>query len=149
MEGSWGKGREESLVKKQKYSYPFLVSSRPVINTNFSIVNYIARPVSTPCPSTAFSQVDLYLPSGTKGKSDSQGLSPPNPASMDNLNFILIDRSGDLVDEWRTAFAKQVPGEIQANFKMITTLLSDLEGEDKIFDCIVSPANSYGRLDGG
>ncbi|KAF8893196.1 macro domain-like protein [Gymnopilus junonius] len=68
---------------------------------------------------------------------------------MDNLHFILLDRSGILVEEWKIAFAEHVPEAIRDKFKMVTSNLSDLEGDDKQFDCIVSPANSYALLDGG
>ncbi|PPQ95046.1 hypothetical protein CVT25_000614 [Psilocybe cyanescens] len=67
---------------------------------------------------------------------------------MDNLQFILIDRSGLLVQEWTHAFSEHISDPtIRAKFTMLTMrgTLSDL-GQ---FDCIVSPANSYGRLDGG
>jgi len=71
---------------------------------------------------------------------------------MKQLQFILLDRSGDLVREWTKAFGERVPETIRQRFTMVTSKssrLSDLEEKYKKFDCIVSPANSYGLLDGG
>ncbi|KAF4618830.1 hypothetical protein D9613_010040 [Agrocybe pediades] len=71
---------------------------------------------------------------------------------MKQLRFILLDKSGDLVREWTKAFGELVPEAIRQKFEMVTSKspkLSDLEEKYKHFDCIVSPANSYGRLDGG
>ena len=69
--------------------------------------------------------------------------------SMDSLHFVLADLSGELIEEWRHAFKEHVPDEIRGRFSIIHSKLADLTAPDNQFDCIVSPANSYGRLDGG
>lgn len=68
---------------------------------------------------------------------------------MDRLHFVLADLSGPLIEEWREAFEQHVPDEIRGHFSIIHSKLADLTPPDNQFDCIVSPANSYGRLDGG
>ena len=60
--------------------------------------------------------------------------------------FVLFDLYTDLVDEWRQAFAALVPQECQARVSIIESDFSDLKSP---LDCIVSPANSFGRFDGG
>ncbi|KDR80220.1 hypothetical protein GALMADRAFT_61988 [Galerina marginata CBS 339.88] len=68
---------------------------------------------------------------------------------MDDLEFILLDRSGALVKAWNDAFAELVPDNIRGKFTTVSSMLSALESPHNQFDCIVSPANSYGFLDGG
>lgn len=72
---------------------------------------------------------------------------------MDELQFTLIDRFGLLVQEWTRAFSEHISDDaIRAKFTILTVssgALSDLDPAHKQFDCVVSPANSYGRLDGG
>ncbi|OBZ71364.1 hypothetical protein A0H81_08767 [Grifola frondosa] len=63
--------------------------------------------------------------------------------------FLLFDVWTDLVDEWRQAFAALVPEECQAHVTILETTLSELKPPNASFDCIVSPANSFGRFDGG
>ncbi|KAH9478651.1 hypothetical protein JR316_0009108 [Psilocybe cubensis] len=74
-------------------------------------------------------------------------------APMEDLNFILIDRSGALVSEWTRAFTEHIQDRaLRARFTPLTLhsgALADLDAAHKQFDCVVSPANSYGRLDGG
>ena len=62
-----------------------------------------------------------------------------------SVRFVLFDLSQDLVDKWREAFTTLVPEECRAN---ITIMHKGLDAIPKPFDCIVSPANSFGRLDG-
>ncbi|KAH9940611.1 macro domain-like protein [Amylocystis lapponica] len=68
---------------------------------------------------------------------------------MDNLYLTLLDISSSLVDEWRRALAQHVPESIRDRITIVQSTLEDLTPPESQFDCIVSPANSYGRLDGG
>ncbi|TDL18457.1 macro domain-like protein [Rickenella mellea] len=68
---------------------------------------------------------------------------------MDALQFILLDISKPLIEEWQRAIAQHVPDRFQGNFSIVKSKLADLAAPHKQFDCIVSPANCYGRLDGG
>ena len=63
-----------------------------------------------------------------------------------SVRFVLFDLSQDLVDKWREAFTTLVPEECRTN---ITIMHKGLDAIPKPFDCIVSPANSFGRFDGG
>ncbi|KAI5989326.1 macro domain-like protein [Pisolithus albus] len=62
------------------------------------------------------------------------------------VNFTLFDVSAGLVDQWREAFTVLVPAECRARVVVRHGRISDLHPP---FDCIVSPANSFGRFDGG
>jgi len=68
---------------------------------------------------------------------------------MDHLEFVLLDISAPLIEEWQLALKKYLPKGIQTKFTIIQSNLSTLLPLYDQFDCIVSPANSYGRLDGG
>ena len=68
---------------------------------------------------------------------------------MDDLEFILLDMNHSLIEDWKLAFKEHVP-EVIDKFSIVECMLENLKsGPHKQFDCIVSPANSYGRLDGG
>ena len=68
---------------------------------------------------------------------------------MDNLEFILLDVNPSLIKEWKSALKEHVP-EVIDKFSVVESILENLKsGPHEQFDCIVSPANSYGRLDGG
>lgn len=62
------------------------------------------------------------------------------------IKFTLIDRHPELIHAWEAAFAKYVPEEVA---KRYTIVQSELARVKPGFDCIVSPANSYGLMDGG
>ena len=68
---------------------------------------------------------------------------------MDNLKFILLDINRSLIKEWRRALIEHVP-EVIDKFSVVESTLRNLKsGPYEQFDCIVSSANSYGRLDVG
>lgn len=68
---------------------------------------------------------------------------------MDNLEFILLDINRSLIKEWNLALKEHVP-EVIDKFSVVESILGNLKsGPHGQFDCIISPANSYGRLDGG
>jgi hypothetical protein len=67
---------------------------------------------------------------------------------MDGIQFMLLDLSKELVEEWKLAFKEHTSDEIQSRVQFVHSDLMEVEGENASFTCIVSPANSYGRLDG-
>lgn len=62
------------------------------------------------------------------------------------VKFILFDVNPSLVRHWQAAFEALVPPEARDNITIVQAQLDDLKTP---IDCIVSPANSFGRLDGG
>jgi hypothetical protein len=68
---------------------------------------------------------------------------------MDHLEIILLDVKHSLIEEWKTALKEHIPEVIDKFFVVESTLENLKSGPHEKFDCIVSPANSYGRLDGG
>ncbi|KAG6374756.1 macro domain-like protein [Boletus reticuloceps] len=74
---------------------------------------------------------------------------------MSDVAFILIDppnKATSLVKEWQHAFAQHLQPKDLERFTFVETRLSQLQAESAdhaTFDCIVSPANSYGIMDGG
>jgi O-acetyl-ADP-ribose deacetylase (regulator of RNase III) len=63
---------------------------------------------------------------------------------MEKVHFIFCDINGEMCKEWRKQIATLTP-EQQSHFSIFHDRLSEYTGT---FDCIVSPANSYARLDG-
>src|ERR1700690_2535431 len=61
-----------------------------------------------------------------------------------NIHFILCDPKEDLCREWQKNVNKLQLAQ-RSNFTIFNGLLSDYKRK---FDCMVSPANSYCRLDG-
>ncbi|KAF9231474.1 macro domain-like protein [Melanogaster broomeanus] len=57
-----------------------------------------------------------------------------------SVKFTLFDISNHLVEAWREAFSALVPEQCQAQVTIL---------QISPIDCIVSPANSFGRFDGG
>ncbi|KAF8165722.1 macro domain-like protein [Crassisporium funariophilum] len=66
---------------------------------------------------------------------------------MNGIKFFFLDPSNSLTEAWQSAFEQH--GLTQHNFAIINSTLQDLPEDLRTYDCIVSPANSYGRLDGG
>jgi O-acetyl-ADP-ribose deacetylase (regulator of RNase III) len=64
---------------------------------------------------------------------------------MEDIHFILCDPKEDLTNEWITSINKYVPKSLVKNFTVMNGVLGEYRGK---FDCIVSPANSYSRIDG-
>lgn len=64
---------------------------------------------------------------------------------MENVQFIFCDPKKDLCKEWVASINKHVPIDLRKNFSILHGTLNDYKGK---FDCIVSPAQSYCRLDG-
>lgn len=55
------------------------------------------------------------------------------------MKLILFDRCSDLCEKWQQYFKNEINVEVK----------QCLFQEIKKFDCIVSPANSFGIMDGG
>lgn len=68
---------------------------------------------------------------------------------MQSVRFTIIDTSGSLVAACGHAFKQHLSEPVLSRFTLKQSKLSQLQPPDSLFDCIVSPANSYGRLDGG
>lgn len=62
-----------------------------------------------------------------------------------NVNFIFCDPKQDLCEEWRNAIVDSFPDNEWSKFTVYNGYLSEVKTP---FDCIVSPANSYARLEG-
>ncbi|KZV66351.1 macro domain-like protein [Peniophora sp. CONT] len=57
--------------------------------------------------------------------------------------------TNDLVTEWKRAINDILPQEMHKNFSVLEGKLCSLPAEQLACDCIVSPANSFGIMDGG
>jgi hypothetical protein len=68
--------------------------------------------------------------------------------SLPPLEFVLIDTRGALCAEWKEEFGK-LPEDVRAHFTFVQSRLDELPAPHNKFDCAVSPANSYGLMDGG
>ncbi|TDL25138.1 macro domain-like protein [Rickenella mellea] len=67
-----------------------------------------------------------------------------------SIDFLLIvpQRENELYNTWKTALNSKLPSALANRFSFLRCKLNDLLPDTR-FDAIVSPANSYGRLDGG
>ncbi|KAF9473502.1 macro domain-like protein [Pholiota conissans] len=63
--------------------------------------------------------------------------------------FTLLDLSTPLTEAWGRAITQHITEAYRDNFSVVRSILADVAPPHDKFDCIVSPANSYGRLDGG
>ncbi|KAI6017964.1 hypothetical protein PISMIDRAFT_104116 [Pisolithus microcarpus 441] len=77
---------------------------------------------------------------------------------MSNVSFILIeppprrpskDTQASLITEWQLAFAQHLQPNDLERFSFLERRLDRLKEAQVTFDCVVSPANSYGIMDGG
>ena len=67
----------------------------------------------------------------------------------DTPHFIFIDPPTSLCDAWNRAIAEHFPSDANAPFSVHEGKLNELDADLLRCDCIVSPANSYGIMDGG
>jgi hypothetical protein len=77
----------------------------------------------------------------------------PMPKPDELPHFILISpapraNSESLVKAWTQAITT-LPSNLQAHFTVLEGMLSSLPPDKLRCDCIVSPANSFGIMDGG
>jgi hypothetical protein len=75
-------------------------------------------------------------------------MSQSSKIALEDVQFLFFDISEALVQGWDHAFSQLVPEQVRTQIQTLTCALSKLPPEHAKFDCIVSPANSYGRLDG-
>jgi hypothetical protein len=68
--------------------------------------------------------------------------------ALEGVQILFFDFSENIVKAWDRAFAKHIPERLLPQIKTLQSALEHLPEEHVKFDCIVSPANSYGRLDG-
>ena len=78
---------------------------------------------------------------------------------MSNVSFTLVDlprkpsnndsQHASLIEEWQRAFAQHLQPKDLERFSFVESRLNQLQAAQVTFDCIVSPANSYGIMDGG
>ena len=66
---------------------------------------------------------------------------------MATVRFTLFSTDEELVDLWRENFAALVPADVRARVSIVHRSFEALA--DTPLDCLVSPANSFGRFDGG
>jgi len=66
----------------------------------------------------------------------------PKPSEYD-------DPSTSLCDAWNRAIAEYFPSGANLPFSVYEGTLNELDADLLHCDCIVSPANSYGIMDGG
>ncbi|KAF8546641.1 macro domain-like protein, partial [Imleria badia] len=59
------------------------------------------------------------------------------------------ESQASLIKEWRNAFAQHLQPKDLERFSFLESRLNRLQAAQVTFDCIVSPANSYGIMDGG
>lgn len=75
--------------------------------------------------------------------------------TMSDVEFVFMSRKHnesfgrDLCEEWLKQIAEQLSPEEQKRIAVVQSSLQKLEPPYSHFDCIVSPANSYGIMDGG
>jgi len=68
--------------------------------------------------------------------------------ALNGVHILFFDMSVKIVKEWDQAFKKYIPERLRPQLTTLRSALDQLPAEHVKFDCIVSPANSYGRLDG-
>jgi len=64
---------------------------------------------------------------------------------MDNLRIILCDPKKALADAWKKNIQEKLTSTEAAHFTVRESLL---DAVPDTFDCILSPANSFGTMDG-
>ena len=63
-----------------------------------------------------------------------------------DITFTLFSIDDDLVDQWQQSFFALVPEELR---NWVSFVHESYNALNATFDCIVFPANSFGRFDGG
>ncbi|KAL1680819.1 hypothetical protein EV122DRAFT_206928 [Schizophyllum commune] len=65
--------------------------------------------------------------------------------------FFLLSRGTDneLYEAWRDAIKEVAPASVYDKFELLRADLKELPAKKITVDCVVSPANSYGIMDGG
>ena len=75
---------------------------------------------------------------------------------MSDVHFVFMELKPNktaphpnLLEAWRTEIAAHLQPADRARVAVVESTLQDLPRPHALFDCIVSPANSYGIMDGG
>jgi O-acetyl-ADP-ribose deacetylase (regulator of RNase III) len=68
--------------------------------------------------------------------------------ALQGVEILFLDFDEKVVLAWDRALERYAPQRLRPQLRTRHCALEKLDGDDMIFDCIVSPANSYGRLDG-
>ena len=70
---------------------------------------------------------------------------------MSNVQFIFFDHpiAAPIHEHWRKFILELLPEEARGRVSVIEGAFEDIRGSSADFDCLVSPANSYGLMDGG
>lgn len=67
-------------------------------------------------------------------------------APFPSITFTLLDMQEEMRVAWEKAFGRLSDDVVLRRFTFVTGRLEDLKDH---YDCMVSPANSYGIMDGG
>lgn len=70
-------------------------------------------------------------------------------APFPSITFVLLDNKQEMQVAWEKAFGQLADDVVLRHFTFVTDRLESLKAPNDQFDCIVSPANSYGLMDGG
>lgn len=70
---------------------------------------------------------------------------------MSDVSFTFFDHPSAtaLHDAWQRAITEHLSPEDQNLITVLARPFEDMSGAEADFDCLVSPANSYGIMDGG
>ena len=70
---------------------------------------------------------------------------------MSDVWFAFFDHPSAraLHDAWKRSIAELLSPEDQSLITVLASPFEDMSGAEAAFDCLVSPANSYGIMDGG
>ncbi|KAH9951858.1 hypothetical protein B0H21DRAFT_254 [Amylocystis lapponica] len=102
----------------------------------------------------------LLTPAGTQNHLTNSKHHPVVPVSststMSDVHFVFMEPTQSksaphpsLPEAWRAQIAEHLAPADQARIAVVESMLGQLEPPHTLFDCIVSPANSYGIMDGG
>jgi chemotaxis protein CheY-P-specific phosphatase CheC len=67
---------------------------------------------------------------------------------LNGVKILFFDMNNNMVKAWKQEFAKHLSTQVHQKISIKQSKIENLSGEDMHFDCVVSPANSYGRMDG-
>ena len=103
--------------------------------------NFAIRP-----PSTSRGEVSLLLKMSRSSSPSPNSVQRTNPRPIFRVH--LCDLNDKIVEAW-----KQHIGQLSLSYVEVTYECADIvnvvTAHDKMIDCIVSPANSFGLMDGG
>ena len=70
---------------------------------------------------------------------------------MSDISFTFFDHPSNtaLNEAWKKSVTVHLSPEDQSLVTVLARPFEDISGDEADFDCLVSPANSYGIMDGG